>query len=266
MSTSTVSADLLYFVPPADGSRPFINTNADLTTGKRARGTELGRSRAPGKEGGYTLDTAGFQYCKGAAKHSAFSDDDDIKREYYPESVRLLKELTGASRVVLFDHTVRRHRPGDHDTDETKRQPVSQVHIDQTPASATARVHRHLPADEAQELVNKRFQIIIINLWRPITHPAIDHPLALCDYRSVDAAGDLVPVALIYPDREGETMGVKFNADHRWKYQREMRQDEVVLIKCVAVFMPHTGFEDKTAAKDAPLRESIELRALVFYD
>lgn len=34
----------------------------------------------------------------------------------------------------------------------------------------------------------------------------------------------------------------------------------------VAVFTPHTGFEDPTTPKDAPLRESIELRALVFYD
>ena len=34
----------------------------------------------------------------------------------------------------------------------------------------------------------------------------------------------------------------------------------------VAVFTPHTGFEDPTTPKDAPFRESIELRALVFYD
>ncbi|KAH7923037.1 hypothetical protein BV22DRAFT_1130944 [Leucogyrophana mollusca] len=277
MSASSVSADLLYFVPPADGSRPFNNINADLKTGKRARNWEPAEHTVEiedirGKESEYTLDTAGFQYYRSATKHTAFANDDDIKREYYPESIQLLKELTGASKVVLFDHTVRRHRPGDHDTDETKRQPVSQVHVDQTPASATARVHRHLPADEAKELVKKRFQII--NLWRPITHPAIDYPLALCDYRSVDEAKDLVPVALIYPDREGETMGVKFNPNHKWKYQKEMRQDEVVLIKCydsvhdnnVAVFTPHTGFKDKTAPKDAPLRESIELRALVFYD
>jgi hypothetical protein len=34
----------------------------------------------------------------------------------------------------------------------------------------------------------------------------------------------------------------------------------------VAVFTPHTAFEDPTTPKDARLRESIELRALVFYD
>jgi hypothetical protein len=34
----------------------------------------------------------------------------------------------------------------------------------------------------------------------------------------------------------------------------------------IAVFTPHTGFKDPSAPPGAPLRESIELRALVFYE
>ncbi len=34
----------------------------------------------------------------------------------------------------------------------------------------------------------------------------------------------------------------------------------------VAILTPHTSFNDPTTPADAPLRESIELRALVFYD
>lgn len=75
-----------------------------------------------------------------------------------------------------------------------KRQPVQGVHVDQTPASAAARVHRHLPAEDVDGLLAKRFQII--NLWRPIRHAAYDFPLALCDYSTVDPHKDLVPVAL----------------------------------------------------------------------
>lgn len=33
-----------------------------------------------------------------------------------------------------------------------------------------------------------------------------------------------------------------------------------------AILTPHTAFADPTTAPDAPLRESIELRLLVFYD
>mgnify|MGYP006955278394 FL=1 len=77
--------------------------------------------------------------------------------------------------------------------------------------------------------MKKRFQII--NLWRPIHVPALEWPLALCDYRSVNPEKDAIPVALIYPDREGETYGISYNPEHKWKYLKGMTPDEVVLIK-----------------------------------
>jgi len=272
-----VSAKLIYFSPPPDGSRPYTNINSDPSTGERDKNwvqeehtVEIEDLR--GKEDSVTLDTAGFQFAKKAAKHKSFTNDEDIKKEYYPESIELIRELTGASKVVLFDHTVRRNRPGDKEDTPEKRRPVSQVHVDQTPAAAEARVHRHMPASEVKSLLEHRYQII--NLWRPIDNPALDFPLAMCDYTSVNAERDLVPVRLLYPDREGETFGVKYSPDHRWKYVRGLNTDEVVLIKCfdsvrdgsVAVFTPHTGFQDSTTPKDAPFRQSIELRALVFYN
>lgn len=86
---------------------------------------------------------------------------------------------------------------------------MAQVHVDQTTASAIARVHRHLPPSDAPELLKRRFQIV--NLWRPISHAALDWPLALCDYTSIDPKKDLVPLALRYPDKEGETFGVRIH-------------------------------------------------------
>ena len=77
---------------------------------------------------------------------------------------------------------------------------------------------------------------------------------------------------LIYPHRVGETYGVKYNPAHRWFYIPEMRTDEVLLLKCYdseldgrARFLPHTAFIDPTTPSDAPPRESIELRTLVFH-
>lgn len=272
-------ATLSYFVPPPNGEKAYQHISADPLTGERERNyTRADHAvvieNLRGKEDlEATLDTAGFQFFKRPAKYTTFDNgDEEIVKEYYPESIELIKELTGASRVALFDHTIRRRRPGELDDSPSKRQPVSQVHVDQTTAASIARVHRHLPASDVPDLLKRRFQII--NLWRPISHVALDWPLGLCDYRSVDPEKDVVPVTLVYPDREGETLGVKFNPDHRWRYFRGMTPDELVLIKCfdsvqdgsVAVFTPHTGFEDPTTPKDAPLRESIELRALVFYD
>lgn len=124
---------------------------------------------------------------------------------------------------------IRRFRPNEIDDSPQKRQPVARVHVDQTTTSAVARVHRHLPPSDAEALLKRRFQVI--NLWRPIGHAAYDHPLALCDYRSIDKKTDLVPAALKYPDRDGETLNVRYNLEHKWKYLKGMEPDEIVLIK-----------------------------------
>ncbi|KIK39434.1 hypothetical protein CY34DRAFT_808271 [Suillus luteus UH-Slu-Lm8-n1] len=276
MASDTIGT-LNYFLAPPDGSRPFTNINADSATGKPVRNWvedkhEMQIEDVRGKAELYKLDNAGFQYGREAAKHTSFLNDDEIEREYYPESIDLIQRVTGATSVVIFDHTIRRRRPGEPDDSPQKRQPVPLVHVDQTTSSSIARVHRHLPPTEAPSLLRRRFQII--NIWRPISHAAVDWPLALCDFRSVDVKKDLLPVALIYPDREGETFGIKYNPNHQWKYMKAMTPEEFVLIKCfdsiqdgsVARLTPHTGFQDPNTPEGTPLRESIELRALVFYD
>lgn len=75
----------------------------------------------------------------------------------------------------------------------------------------------HAP-ELAPELSKLRYQII--NLWRPISHPAVDYPLALCDYRSIDFNNDLVPTTLKFPERDGETFSVKYSPEHKWNYFR----------------------------------------------
>ncbi|KIJ54030.1 hypothetical protein M422DRAFT_25018 [Sphaerobolus stellatus SS14] len=270
----TVAVALNYSQFPTDGSKPFVHINTDPVTGKQLsniitiqRDFEIENVR--GKEDQYNLDNAGFQYLKNKASHTKFTDDEEIKKEYYEETIAFLKNLLGAGRVVIFDHTIRRHRPGTVDDSEDKRQPVSKVHVDQTPGAAANRVRRHVP-DDAAELLKHRYQII--NIWRPISHPADESPLAVCDYRSLNRDTDLIPTILRFPTHDGETFGVNYSPNHKWKYLRGMTPEEVLLIKCfdsnkeVATLTPHTAFVDPKTPKDAPHRESIELRALVFYE
>ncbi|XP_006460560.1 hypothetical protein AGABI2DRAFT_192227 [Agaricus bisporus var. bisporus H97] len=276
-SSDAVTTKLTFLLPPSDGSRPYQSINIDTKTGVRDRNivpTERNVSieNVRGKEHLYKLDEAGFQFDNRPTAFTDFRDDEKVVKEYYPESIELIKELTGASRVVLFDHTRRLRNPDQVGETPDTRQPVAQAHVDQTKKSSVTRVHRHLPAEDVPELLRHRFQIL--NLWRPIGNPALEWPLALCDFRSVDPDNDTYPVALVYPDHEGETMSIKPSDKHEWKYLRGMTPDEIVLIKCfdsvedgsVSRFTPHTGFEDPTTPKGAPHRESIELRALVFYD
>jgi hypothetical protein len=217
----------------------------------------------------FSLDREGFALVRQPTAVRDFYNDDEIRQVYYPEAEAFIRASLNADRVVIFDHTVRRRVDGAADIrGGGPRQPATRVHVDQTDLSGANRVREHLPA-EADQLLKGRVQVI--NLWRPIRGPVRDTPLALCDAGSV-AASDLVAADLIYPNRNGETYSVKFNPAHRWFYFRDMTADEGLLLKCYdsatdgrARFAPHTAFVDPTTPKDAPPRESIELRTLVFH-
>jgi hypothetical protein len=146
--------------------------------------------------------------------------------------------------------------------------PAKRVHNDYTAWSAPRRV-RDLMGDEAEELLKHRFAIN--NLWRPIAGPVLDSPLTLCDAQSL-APENLVASDLKYPDRTGETYAVTYNPSQRYYYFPKMQPDEAVLIrgydsalKGAQRFSAHTGFDDPTTPPDAPPRQSIEVRMLVFF-
>jgi hypothetical protein len=217
-----------------------------------------------------SLDVQGFALVEQRSAVGDFWDDDEVRRVYYPEAERFLLDHTGASRVFIFDHLQRRRVPDTADRRRgMPRQPATRVHVDHTARSAPQRV-RDLLGEEAEGLLRGRVQVV--NLWRPIlSEPLRDAPLAVCDSRTVDS-DDLVPSDLVYRDRVGETYSVKYNPAHRWYYAPEMRRDEALLLKIAdtredisARFMPHTSFTDPTTPPGAPMRESIELRTLVFH-
>jgi hypothetical protein len=218
--------------------------------------------------GQVSLDREGFDLIRFETLVTTFDDEDTVKAVYYPEVERAVKEATGADRVFIFDHTIRRHIPGSKDDRIGPRQPVPRVHVDHTVKSGPQRVHELLP-EEADELLHGRVQII--NLWRPIHGPVRDFPLAICDAGTV-RFDDLVASDHIYRNRVGETYQVTYNPAHRWFYVPEMRTDEALLLKCfdtrtdgTARFAPHTAFVDPTTPAGALPRESIEVRTLVFH-
>jgi hypothetical protein len=218
----------------------------------------------------FSLDRQGIAVIEAKSAVRDFYDEDELRRVYYPEAERIVAEAIGATRVVVFDHTIRRRVTGTEDRDAgVPRQPVTRVHNDYTLQSGPQRV-RDLMGDEAEKLLKGRFAIV--NLWRPIRGPLRDAPLALCDATSVTPS-DFVASDLIYRDRTGETYNVAYNPAHRWFYVPEMRSDEAILIKCYdsatdgrARFTAHTAFDDPSAPADALPRESIELRTLVFFE
>jgi len=265
-----VATELFYYDDPGDGTPPapfYVGKPQTYVRPHAALNVTI--KDITGDEDKYDLDSHGFQFVKHESKEKEFADDEKIKAEYYPEIGQLLKDFTGASRVYIFDHTIRRAAADNRDGTSGKiaRGPGKRVHIDQTYKASENRVKYHLP-DEADELLKKRFQII--NVWRPIKTILRD-PLALADAHSVPES-DLVAAALIYPDREGETFAVKPNPKHQWYFKYAQRPDEPLFIKCFDSVddgrprrIPHSAFTNP-AHEDEPPRESIEVRTLVFYD
>ncbi len=213
------------------------------------------------------LDANGFVLVEHRTAMRDFFDARELKQVYYPEVEALIKRIAGASRVIVFDHTL---RSGSEAEREAKliREPVLSAHNDYTEWSGPQRV-RDLMGAEAEQLLQRRFAII--QVWRAIADPIRSNPLAMTDARSV-APEDLLVAERRYPNRVGQTYRLKYNPAHRWFYFPEMRRDEAIVFKVFdslkdgrARFTPHTSFDDPTTPAGAPPRQSIEARALAFF-
>jgi len=266
-SAEDVEAVVNYLIPPLGRNAVHV---VPVGTGEPGRTAEYAPTPAAIRDGraagsANTLDGTGFALARQVSAMADFNDDDEVHAVYYPEMENLVRDATGASSVVVFDHNVR--------TDggivaSNSRVPVRIVHNDYTEKSGPQRVQALLGERRAVKLLRRRFAIV--NVWRSIAGVVRTAPLAVIDARSVRSS-DLVPTDLVYPDRVGEIYEVAGNPSHRWHYFPKMEEEEVLLIKGydsrgdVARFTPHSAFDHPDTPTDAPPRRSIEIRSLVFF-
>src|SRR4029079_10303599 len=116
-----------------------------------------------------SLDRQAFILTAHDTKVCDFYDEAELKAVYFAEVEALIKRETGASKVVVFDHTV---RTGDRAVERGLRTPVQSVHNDYTENSGPQRVRDLLPPDEAEARLNKRFAEY--NVWRHIDHDRVE--------------------------------------------------------------------------------------------
>ena len=89
-----------------------------------------------------------------------FRDDAALAAIYDDEAAALIRRVTGAARVEVFDHTRRAVSQGLRST-QSMREPSAVIHNDYTPWSAEKRLREILP-DEADDFLTRRFAIINI--------------------------------------------------------------------------------------------------------
>jgi len=194
-----VDATLYFFKDPEDGSAPFNYTyvppEGQARTNVRVEDRSITIQDIRDQKEAFAINDAGFQTIpnvSSALTYEDWEDDATVEKKYYPEVEKLLLESTGAKRIHIFDHTIRRTRP------DSKREPVQRTHIDQTTKSAFARVPHHLP-DEAEELLKDRVRLI--NVWRPLIGPIQAFPLAMADSRTVPESNLVASAQISGSDR-----------------------------------------------------------------
>jgi len=267
-AVESIEATVNYFLDT--GEKPFTYTGGAGSLDKRSGGG-ADKRRVTLRNGRFVagdlaLDRDGFRFLRHDTRVQDFFDDAELRRVYYPEMEALVKAETGATRVVVFDHTLRTADDAERETRKI-REVVQRVHNDYTEWSGPQRVRDILP-QEAEALLARRFAIV--QVWRPIRLPVESFPLGICDARSL-AGGDLIVSERRYPDRVGQTYAITFNPAHRWYWFPHMRREEALVFKTydsrrdVARWTAHTAFDDPTVPPDAPPRESIEIRTFAFF-
>jgi hypothetical protein len=217
----------------------------------------------------FELDTHGFVFVDHHSKMRDFSDEAERKRVYDPEVEALIKKHSGASDVVVFDHTIR--ITDDESQRVTGARPtVKGVHNDYTEKSAPIRLREIVGDAEAERRFAKRWAII--QVWRPIRGTVLIDPLGICDGRSIPQKG-FIRVERRYKDRTGEVYHIAHNPSHTWYYFPRMERHEALVFKVfdsdagkLSRFTAHSAFDDPATPADAPPRESIETRTFAFFD
>jgi hypothetical protein len=275
---SEIEAELSYLSPASRINRRYVAPGAEVNTGTYEMhrvAVRDGRS-APQP---FTLQANGFVITRHESAVRDFGDKANIDSSYTEEAAQLIERLTGADLVLPLGWMLRSARS----TGPGVQPPAADVHVDMTEPSAQRRAKSLLERAGHGDFRYRRF--IATSLWRPISEPPHDWPLAVCDGRSVaDSEGvpNLMLVVDSIPDRAAMARDqpdaallpaayvFHYSPNHRWWYFPDMTRDEVILLKLHdsdhsgAWRVPHTAFHDKSRQDTRP-RESIELRTIAYF-
>jgi len=217
-----------------------------------------------------TLDGAGFALLAHRSAVADFTDRAAVDAVYRPEISALIEALSGADLVLVNSPGIVRfseRSPQSGVLDNSR--PARFAHVDVSDATAKAFAERAAPAGRRL----KRFVHYIV--WRVLSAPPQDVPVALCDARTV-ATDDLIAADAVYdaPDRPQwsfESLVLAHAPRHRWHWFPDMHREEALVFKTHdsdpqrAHCVPRVAFDNCEAPGHAPPRTSLEMRALALW-
>ena len=268
----SLEAQLTYVGPMATRPRYYASNSSHnvITRDRRTVRIEDARSRPQPP----SLTQEGFALLPHESTVADFHDPQELARVYEPEMERLVTEVSGADKVVICGPVILRFSQAAPDSTGLHiLRPGRFVHIDMSDSIVAAFTERWRPRNDGRTV--RRFAYY--NIWRVLSPPPQDIPLALCDARSVSPS-DMVDADSIMdvPGKpESSTVivvaVVKHNTRHRWSYFPNLRRDEVLVFKSndsdphQPRQVPHSAFRDPSCPPSAAPRASIEARVVAFW-
>ncbi len=214
-----------------------------------------------------TLDEAGFTLLPHRSAVADFTDRAAVEAVHRREIVELVTALCGADLVLVNSPGVLRFSEKSAKSGALDNsRPARFAHVDISDATAVAFAHRAAPPGR------RLARFAHFNVWRAISSPPQDVPLAVCDARSV-SAHDLILADAVFdtpgkPEWSFEGLVLAHSPSHRWHWFSDMGREEALVFKthdsdpARAHCVPHVAFDDPNCSPDAPPRASIEMRAI----
>jgi hypothetical protein len=277
---SDVRAEVHYVRnPPPAGAEPltFVTEDESRSTMVVTPGEEVVLHDLRGTV--TSLDVEGFElvaHRSAVEDFHAIEESPEVDALYLAEMEAFVAELTGADRVLMLGGGKKRYGEGavDRLADLANAKPARYVHGDVTDVSGpelAAGMARGTPGVDLDDVG----RWAMYNVWRAITPPPQDFPLAVCDARTIAAGDELTVTALTAVRGLGEiafaTAAYLPNPAHRWCWFRDMTPEEVLVFKTHdtdasrAHRVAHTAFTDPTCPPGTPTRASVEIRALALF-
>lgn len=219
-----------------------------------------------------SLDREGFTLVPHHSAVKDFEDTEATATTYVAEVEELLRKLTGADLVIARGTVLRFSQQQNRDA-YVNSLPAGFIHMDVSRQAFTDFAARNLEGHPDRDaLIGGR--TVGFNVWRVLTPPPQDLPLAVCAANSVRDADRVEGEARvdgvgIEEFRFGSSL-YRPNPRHRWFYYRDMTPDEALVFKQfdtaapAMVGVPHVAFADSSAENPVP-RASAEIRAFAYW-
>ena len=267
--------------PPPDGAAPltFVTEDERRSTMQAVPGHDVWIHDVRGVD--TSLDREGFVLVDHPSAVPDFDDieeDPGVDQRYMDEMTDLLAAVTGAATVVMLGGGKKRY--GESATDKLSglknARPARYPHADVTDDSGLDLAVGYARGMLGVDLADVE-RWALFNMWRSTTPPPQDHPLAVCDARTI-GRDDGVPVMAVTEIRGGggelefATTGYTHNPGHRWCWFRDMTPDEVLVFAthdsdpARPHRVAHTAFTDPSCPPGTPTRASVEIRGLALFD